>query len=246
MSSTELAVDIRRLESAVAHLQLHALPSAPAAAHNEELQRALTALQFALQTWHTADALAAASSSAAATMRTATSTNAASASNTAATITATTTDTVLQQYIHFPYPIRDPTDEREVLRLASPSNILELNHLVWRGRRNFALPLRILVAGGGTGDSVVCLAQHLHDLASPASITVVDLSRASLSVCAQRLRRRHLPCTLDGEPFGDADDESTVHVSLMVASLLDIPRLALGGAIDNFFLRIAILLCTVL
>ena len=69
-----------------------------------------------------------------------------------------------EQYVSYPYPERDPVEEREVLRLVAPGNLLELNHSLWLGRRNFALPLRVLVAGGGTGDTCVGLAQHLHDL----------------------------------------------------------------------------------
>jgi hypothetical protein len=59
---------------------------------------------------------------------------------------------VSQQYDRYPYPARsaDPQDEREVLRLSSPGNVLELNYLVWDGRRDFTRPLRILVAGGGS------------------------------------------------------------------------------------------------
>ena len=88
----------------------------------------------------------------------------------------------------------------------------------------------MLVAGGGTGDSVVCLAQQLHDLQCPARIVCVDLSRASLSVCAARLRRRRLPCAMDGEQCGgDDDDESTVEVTLVCASILDLAQLGLGG-----------------
>ncbi len=160
--------------------------------------------------------------------------------STSASISASPTgpvaDAVAQQYKSYPYPRRDPEEEREVMRLHSPGNILELNHYIWHGRCDFTRPLRILVAGAGTGDCVVSLAQHLHDLECPAHIVAVDLSATSLDICKQRLCKRKLVGAVHFPdrppvPFGSAD--SSVHVALVVANILDVASLQVvsdGGA----------------
>jgi hypothetical protein len=55
---------------------------------------------------------------------------------------------VRAQYEALPYPARDPGDEAVRLITGSPSHILEVNHYLFAGRRNFNRPLRALVAGG--------------------------------------------------------------------------------------------------
>jgi hypothetical protein len=71
------------------------------------------------------------------------------------------TDPVRQQYELLPYPARDPREEAQRLIEGSPSHLLELNHYLFAGARDFARPFRALVAGGGTGDALIMLAQHL-------------------------------------------------------------------------------------
>ena len=44
-------------------------------------------------------------------------------------------DPVQDQYDAYPYPARDPADERTRLITGSPSNLDELNHYVFAGRR---------------------------------------------------------------------------------------------------------------
>ena len=62
------------------------------------------------------------------------------------------TDPVRAQYEAYPYPARDPADERKRLIAGSPSHLLEINHYLFAGRRDFTHPFRALFAGGGTGD----------------------------------------------------------------------------------------------
>jgi cyclopropane fatty-acyl-phospholipid synthase-like methyltransferase len=50
----------------------------------------------------------------------------------------------------------------------------------------------VLVAGGGTGDATVMLAQQLADAGGPAEIVHVDLSDASLGLAEARVRARGL------------------------------------------------------
>jgi hypothetical protein len=79
-------------------------------------------------------------------------------------------DPVHQQYELLPYPARDPREEAQRLIEGSPSHLLELNHYLFAGARDFRAPFRALVAGGGTGDALIMLAQHLKDRAAPAEI----------------------------------------------------------------------------
>lgn len=96
------------------------------------------------------------------------------------------------QYEAFPYPERDPAAEANRLVTGSPSRVAELNHYVFAGRRDFGRPFRVLVAGGGTGDATVQLAQQLADLACPAEIVQLDLSAASMAIAEARIAARGL------------------------------------------------------
>ena len=103
-----------------------------------------------------------------------------------------TDDPVRAQYEAYPYPARDPADEAKRLITGSPSHILEINHYVFAGRRDFARPLRALVAGGGTGDGAVMLAQQLVDAGCPGEVVYVDVSEASRAIAEARARARGL------------------------------------------------------
>ncbi len=99
---------------------------------------------------------------------------------------------VRSQYESYPYPERDPADERERLILGSPSNLPELNHYVFGGRRDFAAPFRALVAGGGTGDAAIMLAQSMTDRGTPGEVVHLDFSGPSQDIARQRAEIRGL------------------------------------------------------
>ncbi|MEO1458006.1 MAG: class I SAM-dependent methyltransferase, partial [Pseudomonadota bacterium] len=101
-------------------------------------------------------------------------------------------DPVQAQYEAFPYPARDPAEEAGRLIQGSPSHPVEIDHFLFAGRRDWSTPFRVLVAGGGTGDALVMLAQTLHDLRCPAEITYLDLSRASRAIAEARIAARGL------------------------------------------------------
>ncbi len=103
-----------------------------------------------------------------------------------------TDDPVRDQYERLPYPPRDPADEAKRLITGSPSHILEIDHYVFAGRRDFAKPFRVLVAGGGTGDATIMLAQQLADLGADARIVHLDISLASLETARARAEARGL------------------------------------------------------
>jgi len=98
-------------------------------------------------------------------------------------------DAVRAQYEGYPYPARDPADERQRLITGSPSHILEIEHYVFAGRRAGAL--NALVAGGGTGDAAIMLAQQLADRGR-GRVTYVDMSAASMDIARRRAEVRGL------------------------------------------------------
>ena len=100
-----------------------------------------------------------------------------------------TDDAVRQQYEELPYPARDPADEAKRLIVGSPSHLLEIEHYVFAGRRAGAL--RALVAGGGTGDGAIMLAQHLAERGS-GEVVYLDISGPALAIAKARAEARGL------------------------------------------------------
>ncbi|KPP88345.1 MAG: Methylase involved in ubiquinone/menaquinone biosynthesis [Rhodobacteraceae bacterium HLUCCA08] len=99
---------------------------------------------------------------------------------------------VRDQYEAYPYPARDPADEAARLITGSPSDPREMDHFLWQGRRDWSRPLRALVAGGGTGDGLIQLAQKLAWAGVACDITYVDLSGAARAVAEARAAARGL------------------------------------------------------
>ncbi len=102
------------------------------------------------------------------------------------------TKLVRQQYESYPYPPRDPAEERQRLLTGSPSHLDEVDHYVFGGRRDFSAPFRALIAGGGTGDAAIMLAQHLADRCPQGQVVHLDLSAASQDVARRRAEVRGL------------------------------------------------------
>jgi SAM-dependent methyltransferase len=101
-------------------------------------------------------------------------------------------DTIRNQYEAFPYPPRDPADEKKRLITGSPSHITEINHYLFAGKRDFAQPFQALIAGGGTGDAAIMLAQQLADAGHAGKVTHLDVSRSSADIARARARARGL------------------------------------------------------
>jgi len=116
---------------------------------------------------------------------------------------------VRQQYENLPFPSRDPEGERYVLRVSLPDTLGKINQYCFGGARDFSEPFRVLVAGCGTGDSVIWLASQLRD--TPAEIVAIDISVASLEVAQSRAKVRNL-----------------TNISWIHGSLLDVASLGLG------------------
>jgi SAM-dependent methyltransferase len=97
---------------------------------------------------------------------------------------------VRSQYEEYPFPLRDPNDETRRLIVAEQESLGKLNHFCFGGRQSFEGGFRVLVAGGGTGDHTIFLAEQLRDY--DASITYMDISRSSLEIAKARARIRGL------------------------------------------------------
>ena len=125
---------------------------------------------------------------------------------------------VRDQYEAYPYPARDPKDERTRLIAGSPSNLAEIDHYVFAGRGDFATPFRALIAGGGTGDATIMLAQQLSDwarergAATPGEVVYLDRSGAARKIAEARARARGL-----------------TNISFHQGSLLELPKLDFGS-----------------
>ena len=99
---------------------------------------------------------------------------------------------VQSQYEAYPYPERKPADEKKRLITGSPSHLAEINHYIFGGRRDLSQPFSALVAGGGTGDGAIMLAQQMTDLGVPGEVVHVDMSAASQAIARERAEVRGL------------------------------------------------------
>ncbi len=96
------------------------------------------------------------------------------------------------QYEAYPYPERDPRDEAKRLVVGSPSHLREIDHWVFGGRRPADRPLRVLVAGCGTGDAAIMLATQMARAGRPGHLTCLDRSERALGVARARAEARGL------------------------------------------------------
>ena len=116
---------------------------------------------------------------------------------------------VTRQYEEFPYPSRDPRDEQSRLIGTWLDDIGLINHHCFRGERRFENDFRVLVAGGGTGDGTIFLAEQLRG--TNARIVHLDVSESSIAIAQERARIRGLS-----------------GIEWISESIVDLPKLALG------------------
>ncbi len=96
---------------------------------------------------------------------------------------------VRQQYEQLPYPPRDPAEEKRRLLEVEIDRLATINFHCFEGRKDFT-GARVLVAGGGTGDSAIYLAEQLRTLGG--EVVYLDISAASLAVARARAETRKL------------------------------------------------------
>ena len=116
---------------------------------------------------------------------------------------------VKQQYEELPYPPRNPEDEKKRLLRTIGDSLGELNHCCFQGRKDFNQDFRCLVAGGGTGDSVIYLAEQLRN--TTAEVVYLDISAAARRIAEKRAAVRGL-----------------TNITWMTESLLSLPELTIG------------------
>lgn len=97
-----------------------------------------------------------------------------------------------RQYESYPYPRRDPREEAKRLIVGSPSHLREVDHWIFGSRRPASRPLNALMAGGGSGDGTLMLAQHLAWAKRPGTVTWLDRSAKAREVAEARARVRGL------------------------------------------------------
>ena len=115
---------------------------------------------------------------------------------------------VRNQYEDYPYPTRNPEDEKHRLLRFNLCELSAINHYCHQGVRNFD-GYQVLVAGGGTGDGTIFMAQQLKP--HGGHVVHLDISTASIKVAKERAKIRGL------------DNITWVH-----DSLLELPNLGLG------------------
>lgn len=113
---------------------------------------------------------------------------------------------VRDQYENYPYPPRNPADERGNFKYTYTAALDHLNHYHFGGKLDVAKGFRALAAGAGTGDAVIMLGEQLRGV--KAEIVYLDISQASMQVAQSRAKERGL------------DNITWVH-----GSLLDAPQL---------------------
>lgn len=121
-------------------------------------------------------------------------------------------DDVKRHYEALPYPARDPRDEARRLVIGSPSQMAEIEHYVFGGIWPADRPVRVLFAGGGTGDGLVMLAEQLRRAGRVAELVYLDQSEAARKIAEARVATRKLS-----------------GIKFVTASLLDLPTLGLGA-----------------
>jgi SAM-dependent methyltransferase len=128
-----------------------------------------------------------------------------------AAMTDATDARLAAQYEAYPYPARDPREEARRLVVGSPSHLREIDHWVFGARRPASRPLNALMAGGGSGDGTVMLAQQMAWLGRPGRVTWLDRSAAARKVAQARVAARGLG-----------------NVGFEEGSILELPRSGLG------------------
>jgi SAM-dependent methyltransferase len=117
---------------------------------------------------------------------------------------------VRDQYEAYPYPVRNPQDERVRLENSWHDFLEVINFYCFKGKQNFSGPFRVLIAGGGTGDQTIFLAEQLR-YNRRAEIVHLDFSRSSMAIAKQRAEVRKL-----------------TNITWLHHSVLDLPSLSVG------------------
>ena len=95
-------------------------------------------------------------------------------------------------YNAYPCPPAVPTSDLSTIGNNRFNDFTVINQYIFGGSRNFsdpAVPLRILVAGCGTGQGVLNLAAQVAARAPHGEIVALDISAGSLDMAKRRLAK---------------------------------------------------------
>jgi len=118
-----------------------------------------------------------------------------------------TLNEVKNQYEDYPYPNRNPQDEKNRLIPTTLGNLERIQSILYGGKKldsNF----RILDAGCGTGDNTVFMAENLKNIGG--KVVALDFSKTSLDITKERCEIRGLN-----------------NVEFINGSILDLPQMSL-------------------
>ncbi|MDX1917470.1 MAG: class I SAM-dependent methyltransferase [Rickettsiaceae bacterium] len=116
---------------------------------------------------------------------------------------------VQDHYLDYPYPMRNPEDEKQRLLGIHGERLEELNHFLFQGKETFNDNFRVLVAGGGTGDCSTYMGEQLKN--NNAEVVYLDFSTTSLNIAKARAEARGLR-----------------NIKFINESIFNIPKLNLG------------------
>ena len=117
---------------------------------------------------------------------------------------------VQDHYLDYPYPYRDPEDEKKRLLQIHGEYLGEINHWLFKGKETFKNKFRILIAGGGTGDSSTFFGAQFKNIPN-AEIVYLDFSKNSMEIAKKRAEVRGLK-----------------NITFINESIFNIPKLNLG------------------
>jgi SAM-dependent methyltransferase len=107
-------------------------------------------------------------------------------------MTDTTDARLAAQYEAYPYPTRDKREEAKRLIIGSPGHLKEIDWWIFGATRPVSRPLNALIAGGGTGDATIMLAQQMARIGRPGTVTYLDRSTAAMEIAQARAAARGL------------------------------------------------------
>ena len=97
---------------------------------------------------------------------------------------------VREQYELYPYPKRNPEEELNSLFVSWSDQIGNISHYCYKGLRDLRDGGRFLIAGGGTGDAAIHIAEQLRG--TSGEVVYIDLSSASMDIARKRAEARGL------------------------------------------------------
>lgn len=118
-------------------------------------------------------------------------------------------ESVKERYDMEPYPYRDPAKETGAVFVTATEYLGKINHYCFNGEKELRNNCRYLVAGGGTGDAVIYLAEQLRN--SDCEIVYVDISTAAMDVAKARAKVRGL-----------------TNINWHLGSIMELPGMGLG------------------